>query len=187
MMNEFSNQQYIFRNNILSNNKHRKMKKINLKKSEKFTGIILAVLLLFVTLSSTFFFLGKLKVSILDWVAFNACAPISYLYLCLFLIFLIRKNPALLVFTFLPTFVFGTMAMFVLPWNEANLIPHIGHIIMTLNLMWVLYIVFKYKDYKHSAICFLISIIVFTPYIGYALSYNQAHAEDLVRLIQQQQ
>jgi len=162
------------------------MEKINLKKSEKFTGIVLAVLLLFVTLSSTFFFLGKLKVSLIDWVAFNACAPTSYLYLCLFIIFLIRKNSAVLVFTFLPTFIFGTMAMFVLPWNEANLIPHIGHIIMTMNLIWVLYVVFKHKSYKHSAICFLISIIVFTPYIGYALSYNQTHAEDLVKLIQQQ-
>lgn len=118
------------------------MKKINLKKSEKFAGIVLAILLLFVTLSSTFFFLGKLKVSIIEWVAFNACAPTSYLYLCLFFMFLIRKNSAVLVFTFLPIFIFGTMAMFVLPWNEANVIPHIGHIVMTMNLIWVLYVVF---------------------------------------------
>jgi len=72
--------------------------------------------------------------------------------------------------------------MFVLPWNEANLIAHIGHIIMTLNLMWVIYVIFKHKEYKALGIGLLISMLLFVPYIAYVLSYNQAHAEEMLNL-----
>lgn len=113
---------------------------MQLNKTEKTTGIILAGLLFLTTLSSTFFFLGVLKVSLIEWISFNACSPCNFLYLLLFFIFLIKKEASCLAITVLPIYLLGTLSMFVLPWNEANLIPHIGHIIMTLNLTWVIYI-----------------------------------------------
>jgi len=158
---------------------------MELTKKEKIVGIILAILLLFVTVSSTLYFLGKLKVSVLDWVSFNSCAPTSLLYLCLFIIFLIKKETSLLVITFLPTYFLGTMGMFVMPWTEANIPVHIGHIIMTLNLIWILYVTLRYANYKSLAIGLLISIIAFVPYVGYVLSYNQAHAAEIAKLFQQ--
>lgn len=144
-----------------------------LTKKEKITGVILAGLLFLITLSSTFFFLGKLKISLVQWVAFNSCSPTSFLYLLLFLVFLVKKNASYLMITFLPIYFLGTMSMFVLPWNEANMIAHVGHIIMTLNLMWVLYVIFKHKEYKALGIGLLISMLLFVPYIAYVLSYNQ--------------
>ena len=159
---------------------------MNLTKIEKVIGIVLAVLLLFVTLSSTFFFLGTLKVSVLDWVAFNACAPTSFLYLCFFIVFLINKNATYLVVSFLPTYFLGTMAMFVLPWNGSYIIAHIGHIIMTMNLAWVLYVILKHKSYKALAIGLLIGMLFFVPYIAYVQSYNQADAAEISRVLQQQ-
>ncbi|MDH6314261.1 hypothetical protein M2137_003061 [Parabacteroides sp. PFB2-10] len=144
-----------------------------LTKKEKITGVILAGLLFLITLSSTFFFLGKLKISLVQWVAFNSCSPTSFLYLLLFLVFLVKKNASYLMITFLPIYFLGTMSMFVLPWNEANMIAHVGHIVMTLNLMWVLYVIFKHKEYKALGIGLLISMLLFVPYIAYVLSYNQ--------------
>jgi len=153
-----------------------------LTKKEKIIGVILAGLLFLITLSSTFFFLGKLKISLVQWVSFNSCSPTSFLYLLLFLMFLVKKNASYLMITFLPIYFLGTMSMFVLPWNEAKIIAHIGHIIMTLNLMWVIYVIFKHKEYKASGIGLLISMLLFVPYIAYVLSYNQAHAEEMLKL-----
>jgi len=158
---------------------------MSLSKTEKIIGIILAILLLVVTLNSTFFFLGKLKVSVLDWVAFNSCAPTSFLYLSFFIVFLINKKATCLVLTSLPTFFLGTMSMFVLPWNGDYLFAHIGHIIMTLNLIWVFSIVLKHKNFKALAIGLLIGMLIFVPYIAYVQTYNQAHAKEMSRLFQQ--
>lgn len=155
---------------------------MRLTKTEKTTGIILAVLLFLITLSSTFFFLVKLNVSWIQWISFNSCAPTSFLYLLLFLAFLIRKKVAYLIITFLPIYFLGTMAMFVLSWNAINLIAHSGHIIMTLNLIWVVFIIIRHEEYKALGIGLLISILLFVPYIAYVLSYNQAHAEELSKL-----
>lgn len=153
-----------------------------LTKKEKITGVILAGLLFLITLSSTFFFLGKLKISLVQWIAFNSCSPTSFLYLVLFLVFLVKKNASCLMITFLPIYFLGTMSMFVLPWNEANMIAHVGHIIMTFNLIWVIYVIFKHKEYKALGIGLLISMLLFAPYIAYVLSYNQAHAEEMLKL-----
>ncbi|HEX2935262.1 MAG TPA: hypothetical protein VHO72_07900 [Bacteroidales bacterium] len=159
---------------------------MNLSKSEKIAGIVAAALLFVVTLVSAFFFLGKLKVSVVEWLAFNACAVTSYVYLGCFVAFLISKNGGLLVFTSLPLFFLGTISMFVLPWSGAYLIAHITHIIITANITWAFYIVLKYKAYKGIAIGLMIGMLVFVPYIAYVQTYNQTHAAELSRLLQQQ-
>lgn len=157
---------------------------MKLTKIEKVSGIILALFLFLITLSSTLFFLGKLNVSLIEWISYNACSPCSFLYLLLFILFLIRKKPSYLAITFLPIYFLGTLSMFVLPWNSAYLIAHIGHIIMTLNLIWVVYVIVKHNEYKSLAIGLLISILFLAPYVGYVLSYNQAHAEEISKLFQ---
>lgn len=155
---------------------------MSLSKKERITGIILAVLLLIVTLNSTVFFLVNLKVSLSAWIAFNACAPTSFLYLCFFIVFLVNKKAACLVITSLPIYLLGTMSMFILPWGGSYIFAHISHIIMTLNLLWGIYVVFKNKDYKALAIGLLIGMLVFVPYITYVQVYNQTHAEEISKL-----
>lgn len=159
---------------------------MNLSKTEKISGILSAALLFVVTLVSTFFFLGKLKVSVVDWIAFNACAVTSYVYLGCFVAFLVRKKGGLLVFTALPLFFLGTLSMFVLPWSGSYLIAHVTHIIITANIIWAFYIVLKYKAYKGMAISLMIGMLVFAPYIAYVQTYNQAYATEISRLLQQQ-
>ena len=158
---------------------------MNLSKIEKIVGIALAALLFVVTLGSTFFFLGQLKVSVVDWIAFNSSAVISFLYLGCFITFLISKKGGMLVFTSLPSFFLGTMSMVVLPWSGSWLFAHVTHVIMTVNMLWAFYIVLKHKAYKGMAIWLLAGMLIFVPYIVYVQTYNQAHAEELMRLLQQ--
>ncbi|MDR2917323.1 MAG: hypothetical protein LBV74_21220 [Tannerella sp.] len=44
-------------------------------KSERITSIVLASILLLTIINSTWFFLGIAKVSVVQWIVFNACAP----------------------------------------------------------------------------------------------------------------
>jgi hypothetical protein len=158
---------------------------MSLSNTEKTTGIILASLLLLITLASTFFFLGKLKVSAIEWIAFNSCSPTSFLYLILFIIFLINKKGALLIITALPLYYLGTMSMFVLPWSGNYVVAHIGHIIMTLNIIWVFFVLLKHKEYRAMALGLLTGMLLFVPFIAYVQTYNKNHEEKLVRLFMQ--
>lgn len=157
---------------------------MNLLKSERIAGLVLASLLLIVTLNSTFFFLAKLQVSVTHWMAFNACSPVSFLYLAFFAVFLYFKNPAWLVLTSLPIYYLGTLSMFVLPWNASYLPAHVGHVIMTANLVWVFYVVFRHQAYKALATGLFIGMLVFAPFVAYVQLFNQLHADEIARLFQ---
>lgn len=156
-----------------------------LSKSEKIFGIISAIMLACVTLFSSLFFLGQLKVGFVNWIAFNSCAITSIIYLSFFVVFMINKKSILLVLTSLPIFYLGTMAMFVLPWSGSWLFAHVTHVIMTLNLIWVFYVVIKHKEFKALGIGLLVGMLVFVPYIIHVQTYNQEHAAELARLLQQ--
>lgn len=158
---------------------------MKLSKIEKLIGIISAALLLLVTVNSTFFFLEILNVSVLDWVSFNSCAPTSFLYLCFFIMFLFNKQAGWLLVTTLPTYFLGTISMFVLPWNGNYAFAHLGHIIMTMNLIWVFYVVLKHKNYKALAFGLMVSIFISVPYIGYVQNYNQTHAKEMAKAFEQ--
>ena len=143
---------------------------MKLSKKEKVIGIVLAALLFLITLSSTWFFLGQMKVSLPEWVVMNSCSPTSYLYLVCFVIFLITRKSVLLPVAFLPIWFLGTMAMFYVPWNADMMIAHVGHIIMTLNLAWVVWTMVSHREYKSLATGLLISIVWSVPYITYVLA-----------------
>lgn len=162
-----------------------KIIEMSLSKTERVTGIIFSVLLLVVTLFSTIFFLGKLNMSLLDWVSFNSCSPTSFLYLGFFAAFMISKKESLLVVTALPIYYLGTLSMFVLPWTGTYLFAHLGHIIMTLNWVWALYVVLRHKNYKALATGLLAGLLVFAPWIACVQTYNQAHAEEIINIMQE--
>lgn len=158
---------------------------MNLSKVEKTAGICLALLLLLITLASTSFFLGKLRVSPIEWIAFNSCSPTSFLYLIFFIVFMINKNGAFLIVTALPLYFLGTMSMFVLPWSGNYIVAHIGHIIMTLNIIWVFFVLLKHKEYRAMALGLLTGMLLFVPFIAYVQTYNKVHEEKIVKLFMQ--
>ena len=63
-----------------------------LTKTEKSTGIVLAILLLLLTLSGSSYFFFTLKVNFVQWLAYNACSPSSLVYLACFIAFWITKK-----------------------------------------------------------------------------------------------
>jgi len=156
---------------------------MSLSKKEKTAGIVLVALLFLITLFSTHYFLGELKIGFADWIAFNACSPVSYLFILIFIVFFIRRNYSWLVLTTLPVYYLGTLSMFVLPWTGTYLFAHAGHIIMTLCMCWTLYVLLNHRQYKSLAVGLLISILLFAPYIAHVQTYNQKHAGRLTTLL----
>ena len=121
---------------------------MQLTKTEKTIGIVLAIALLLLTLSGSGYFFFSLKTNIVQWIAYNACSPSSLVYLVGFIVFLYNKNAIGLALAFLPMYYFGTMGLFTFTWSGANIFAQMSHITMTLNLLWAGYILYRLGDYK---------------------------------------
>ena len=85
---------------------------MNLTKTEKITGIALAIVLLLLTLSGSGYFFFTLKVTFVQWLAYNACSPSSLVYLGCLIVFWVTKKTVWLPLAFLPMYYLGTMGLF---------------------------------------------------------------------------
>jgi len=146
-------------------------------------SIILIILLFLVTLQSSFFYFVKLKVRFIEWLFFNPCATSNIVFLVGFVLFLFKGDRTLLHLAILPMFFFGTLGMFFLSWSGMNIIPQVGHIIMTLNIALTIYTTFTTGDFKAAAIGFLTSIVVFAPFISFQQAYVRNHPDDFIRIL----
>ena len=149
----------------------------------KTIGIILASLLLLATLNSTYFFLGLRKVSIVEWIVFNACAPSSITYLIGFILYLVRKDRMVLHVSILPMFFFGGLGLIIFPWNSYNIMAQISHILMTMSIGWVIITTIKTRDFQPAAIGMLLGIFIFSSFIGFQQNYVATHQEDLKNIL----
>ena len=157
---------------------------MNLTKTEKITGIALAIVLLLLTLSGSGYFFSTLKVSFVQWLAYNACSPSSLVYLGCLIVFWVTKKTVWLPLAFLPMYYFGTMGLFTLTWSGANIFAQMSHITMTLNLIWAGYVLYRIGDYKAFAQGLLWSIVLFVPYIAFVMYYCRTHAEEISQLLE---
>jgi hypothetical protein len=147
-------------------------------------GIILAVLLLLVTIQSTFFFLRVLKVKFIEWIVFNACAPSNITFFIGFILFLLLKDRTIIHMAILPMFFFGVGGLIVFPWSGMNIIPQIGHIIMALNIGWTIFVTINTTDYKAATVGLLLGIAIFSFFIAFQQNYVASHPEDFKRIMQ---
>ena len=157
---------------------------MQLTKTEKTIGIVLAIDLLLLTLSGSGYFFFSLKTSIVQWIAYNACSPSSLVYLVGFIVFLYNKNTTWLALAFLPMYYFGTMGLFTFTWSGANIFAQLSHITITLNLLWAGYILYRIGNYKGFAQGLLYSIVMFVPYIAFVMYYCRTHAQEISNLLQ---
>lgn len=157
---------------------------MNLTKTEKITGIALAIVLLLLTLSGSGYFFFTLKVTFVQWLAYNACSPSSLLYLGCLIVFWLTKKTVWLPLAFLPMYYFGTMGLFTFTWSGANIFAQMSHITMTLNLIWAGYVLYRIGDYKAFAQGLLWSIVLFVPYIAFVMYYCRTHAEEISQLLE---
>lgn len=154
-----------------------------MKRQEKVWGIVLGALLLLAVLNSTWYFLGIARVSVVQWIVFNACAPSSIAYLAGLVIYFFTRNRLWLAVAVVPMFFFGTMGMFVFPWDGYNAAAQASHIIMTLNIAWALWILLKERDWKALGQGLLASVLAFVPFISYTQAYCRIHAEEVMRVL----
>ena len=157
---------------------------MNLTKTEKITGIALAIVLLLLTLSGSGYFFFTLKVTFVQWLAYNACSPSSLVYLGCLIVFWVTKKTFWLPLAFLPIYYFGTMGLFTFTWSGANIFAQMSHITMTLNLIWAGYVLYRIGDYKAFAQGLLWSIVLFVPYIAFVMYYCRTHAEEISQLLE---
>lgn len=157
---------------------------MNLTKTEKITGIALAIVLLLLTLSGSGYFFFTLKVTFVQWLAYNACSPSSLVYLSCLIVFWLTKKTVWLPLAFLPMYYFGTMGLFTFTWSGANIFAQMSHITMTLNLIWAGYVLYRIGDYKAFAQGLLWSIVLFVPYIVFVMYYCRTHAEEISQLLE---
>ena len=157
---------------------------MNLTKTEKITGIALAIVLLLLTLSGSGYFFFTLKVNFVQWLAYNACSPSSLLYLGCLIVFWVTKKTVWLPLAFLPMYYFGTMGLFTFTWSGANIFAQMSHITMTLNLIWAGYVLYRIGNYKAFAQGLLWSIVLFVPYIAFVMYYCRTHAEEISQLLE---
>jgi len=96
-------------------------------------GWVIVALNLLMAGLSTSFFLGQLRAGWDGWLAMNSCAPSIFLfaigYAC-------RSTGLLAVATGL-MFRFGTLGLFFFGWDGANLVAQVGHIFMTVAVLYV--------------------------------------------------
>ena len=157
---------------------------MNLTKTEKITGIALSIVLLLLTLSGSGYFFFTLKVTFVQWLAYNACSPSSLVYLGCLIVFWVTKKTVWLPLAFLPMYYFGTMGLFTFTWSGANIFAQMSHITMTLNLIWAGYVLYRIGDYKAFAQGLLWSIVLFVPYIVFVMYYCRTHAEEISQLLE---
>jgi len=146
-------------------------------------GIIFSILLLLITIQSTIYYLVIRRIKFTEWLFFNACAPSNLAYLIGFVVWLITNDLTIIYLGLLPMFFFGTLGMFVLPWKGMNIIPQVGHLIMTLNLGWLIIFTFKTNSFREAAIGLLLSIFVFSIFISMQQMYVKNHPEDFKRIL----
>lgn len=153
-------------------------------KFKNIVSYVLAILMLLAFLNSGHFFLGMLKLSIGKWLAFNACSLAILFFLICFVLYLIRKKEVLLAIPLLPMYYYGTMGLFVMPWNSANAFAQITHVVVTLSLLWVLFLLLKERKYDSLGKGLLIGMVVFVPLFAYLQHFNQLHMEEFLKALQ---
>ena len=140
--------------------------------------------MLLTLLNSAYFFLSVVKLDFLRWLAFNACSLAIIAYLICFACYKLSNNDIFLAIALVPMYYYGTMGLFVVLWDAANLFAQITHIIITLNVIWVLFVLLKESKYESLGKGLLIGLLVFVPVFAVIQKYLQTHVAEIIQMLQ---
>lgn len=76
------------------------------------------------------------------------------------------------------------MGLFVVGWNAVNMFAQITHIIITLNVIWILFELLKDSKYESLGKGLLIGLLVFVPVFAAIQSYSQLHMTEFMQMLQ---
>lgn len=160
---------------------------MSLKIKNQFIGYVLAVFILLTLLNSAYFFMLVVKLNLGEWLAFNACSLSIIVYLICFAGFQATKKASFLAIALVPLYYYGTMGLFVVPWNAANIFAQITHIIITLNVIWILFVLLRESNYEALGKGLLAGVFVFVPVFALIQSYSQIHMAEFMQTLQKVQ
>lgn len=157
---------------------------MSLKNKNLSIGYMLAVFMLLTFLNSAYFFLSIAKFGLVEWLAFNACSVSIIIYLICFICFQITKKDFFLAIALVPLYYYGTMGLFLVSWDAANMFAQITHIIITLNVIWILFVSLKEFKFESLGKGLLIGVLLFVPLFAIVQSYLQVHMAEFIQLLQ---
>ncbi len=128
--------------------------------------------------NSTFFFLAVLKVGIVGWLMMNTCAP----SIALFVVGFLLGSPVVMVAASVPMIRYGTAGLFAFGWDAYNLIPQIGHILMTLAVIYVMLYIVRNRAWRMLVLGLALGLAVLLPFTVLQTWWFDAHPEMLEML-----
>lgn len=155
---------------------------MNLK--NRIIGYLLTALMLLTLLNSANFFLNTVKLGVFEWLAFNACSLSIIAYLVCFTCFLVTRKYFFLAIALVPLYYYGTMGLFIIPWNANNVFAQITHIIITLTVIWILAVGPKESRYESTGKGLLIGVFLFVPVFAIVQNYSQHHMAEFMQMLQ---
>lgn len=141
-------------------------------------GWALVVLNTLAALNSTFFFLAMLKSGVVGWLMMNTCAP----SIALFVIGFLLGSPVVMVAASVPMFRYGTLGLFVFGWSGWAIIPQIGHILMTLAVIYVIAYIVRNKAWRTLGLGLALGVAILIPFMAVQTWWFNAHPEMLEML-----
>lgn len=130
-------------------------------------------------LMSTNFFLNLAKCSVIEWIFFNACAP----SVLLFLIGYFSRSKVIMYMSIPALAFFGGGGLFIFGWTGTAIISQVGHMLMVSAVIWMVYGIFKEKEYKAAAIGLLLAAIFVNAFIAVQQSYAYRHWDRLQQVL----
>jgi len=122
-------------------------------------GWVLVVLNTLMAINSANFFLGMLKTNVIGWLMMNTCAP----SIALFIVGFLLGSPVVMVAASAMMFRYGTLGLFVFRWDGFNIIAQVGHILMTLAVVYVVVDVIRNRRWKSLSLGLLLGIVILFP------------------------
>lgn len=157
------------------------------QKNKSIIGLILAALMLWALLNSAYFFLSVANFPLMDWLVFNACSLAIIAYLTCYTAYQITRKHLFLAIALVPQYYYGSMGLLVVPWDSFNAFAQITHIIITLNVIWVIFIMMKESKYEALGKGLLIGLLLFVPIFALIQGQTQLHMAEYLKMLHKTQ
>jgi hypothetical protein len=136
-------------------------------------GWVLVVLSALSALNGAFVFLGVLKTGIVGWLMLNTCAP----SIALFVIGFALGNPVVMVAGSVLMFRYGTGGLFVFGWSGYDIPGQIGHILMTLSVIYTTVHMVRGRRWRALGLGVLLGLAILIPLMIVQTGWLNAHPE----------
>ncbi len=134
-------------------------------------GWVVVLLNTLAVLNSPYFFLAQLRVGVVGWLMLNTCAPSVVLFLLGFLL----SNPMTMVAASVLMFRYGMLGLFVFNWDGYNIIPQVGHILMTLAVIYTLVDIIRHRRWKALILGAVLGLTILIPLMALQGAWFNAH------------